>query len=66
MLLEALRIPTRLPASFRATPVELIECMRLDKKSMAGRLRFVLPTRLGHVELVRDVPEDLVTAVLAE
>jgi 3-dehydroquinate synthase len=66
MLLEALRIPTRLPASFRATPAELIECMRLDKKSMAGRLRFVLPTRLGHVELVKDVSEDLVTAVLAE
>jgi 3-dehydroquinate synthase len=65
-LLEALHIPTRLPESFRATPAALIECMRLDKKSQAGRLRFVLPSRLGHVELVKDVPEELVAAVLAE
>jgi 3-dehydroquinate synthase len=35
-----------------------------DKKTVAGRLRFVLPTRLGHVELVDNVPEIEVRAVL--
>lgn len=40
--------------------------MKLDKKASAGKLRFVLPTRLGHVELVDDVPTDDVRAVLDE
>ena len=38
--------------------------MRLDKKSEAGKLRFVLPTRMGHVELVGGVDEALVREVL--
>jgi 3-dehydroquinate synthase len=38
--------------------------MGRDKKSEGGRLRLVLPTRLGHVELVRDVPVAAVRAVL--
>ena len=38
--------------------------MRLDKKSEAGKLRFVLPTRMGHVELVDGVDESLVRDVL--
>ncbi|OWK43236.1 3-dehydroquinate synthase [Fimbriiglobus ruber] len=42
----------------------LIDVMRRDKKSQAGKLRFVLPTRLGHVELVDGVSEDLVREVL--
>jgi 3-dehydroquinate synthase len=29
--------------------------MRLDKKTVGGNLRFVLPSRLGHVELVDGV-----------
>ena len=37
---------------------ELIELMYRDKKVERGKLRFVLPTRMGHVELVRDVGID--------
>jgi 3-dehydroquinate synthetase len=40
--------------------------MRSDKKSLAGRLRFVLPTRLGAVALFADVPEADVVRVLEE
>ena len=65
-LLEALRIPTRLPASSKLNPDEVIDRMRLDKKAVNGQLRFVLPTRLGHVETVKDVPESEVRAVLEE
>ncbi len=36
----------------------LMDAMRRDKKVSHGRLRFILPTRLGHVELVGDVPEE--------
>jgi 3-dehydroquinate synthase len=39
--------------------------MLLDKKTAGGRLRFVLPTRMGHVELVEGVDEALVRDVLA-
>jgi 3-dehydroquinate synthase len=43
---------------------ELIELMYRDKKVEHGKLRFVLPTRLGHVELVGDVgAEDIVAAL---
>ena len=43
----------------------LIAVMRRDKKNVAGRLRFILPTRLGEVRAFDDVPEDLVREVLA-
>lgn len=35
----------------------LIAIMRNDKKAEHGKMRFVLPSRLGHVELVDDVIE---------
>jgi 3-dehydroquinate synthase len=38
--------------------------MHHDKKAERGRLRFVLPTRLGHVEVVRNVSTDDVRAAL--
>src|SRR5262249_59635100 len=38
--------------------------MRRDKKAAGGRLRFILPTRLGEVRLFDDVPEEQVRAVL--
>ena len=44
---------------------ELLLVMRRDKKNIAGRLRFVLPTRLGHVSVFDDVRESLVRDVLA-
>jgi 3-dehydroquinate synthase len=46
------------------SPDELLAVMQRDKKAQAGKLRFVLPTRLGEVRLVSDVPESLVRAVL--
>lgn len=43
---------------------ELIATMRKDKKAIGGRMRFILPTRLGEVALFDDVPEADVRAVL--
>jgi 3-dehydroquinate synthase len=43
---------------------DLIATMRNDKKAQAGRLRFVLPRRLGEVALFDDVPEEDVHHVL--
>ncbi|HYH68116.1 MAG TPA: 3-dehydroquinate synthase [Urbifossiella sp.] len=62
-LLTALGLPT---APKREWPAdELIAVMRRDKKAAGGKLRFILPTRLGEVRLFDDVPEALVRDVLA-
>jgi len=63
-LLTALGLPTRLPETSRLSTGDVLDRMRLDKKTVGGNLRFVLPTKLGHVELVSDVAEDAVRAVL--
>jgi 3-dehydroquinate synthase len=43
---------------------DLLATMRKDKKALAGRMRFILPTRLGEVALFDDVPENVVRSVL--
>ena len=51
-LLESLGLPVDLPD---LDPDRVLSTMLRDKKNEHGRLRFVLPTRMGHVELVGDV-----------
>ena len=63
-LLDAVGLPTQLPDSMRPPVKDILERMQLDKKTVGGRLRFVLPSRLGQAELVNDVPVDDVRAVL--
>lgn len=54
-----------LPVAPRKWPVDkLLEVMRNDKKNVAGRLRLVLPRRLGEVALFDDLPEDAVRQIL--
>ncbi len=62
-LLVRLGLPVALPA---LDPAILLAAMQRDKKVAHGRLRFVLPTRMGHVELVGDVPAEHVLAVLGD
>ncbi len=57
----------RLPIAPERWPVDdLLATMRSDKKAVAGRLRFVLPRRLGEVAMFEDVPESDVRQVLEE
>jgi 3-dehydroquinate synthase len=60
-LLEALALPTQLPD---VSDEALWQAMARDKKVEHGRLRFVLPTRLGHVELVHGIDFAQVSQVL--
>ncbi len=60
-LLSRFGLPTA-PESWPAD--DLLATMRSDKKALAGRLRFILPRRLGEVTLLDDVPESDVRAVL--
>jgi 3-dehydroquinate synthase len=62
-LLEAFQLPLDVPD---VEHDELIELMYRDKKVERGKLRFVLPTRLGHVELVNNVGTDDILAALDE
>ena len=61
-LLSALGLPVDFPY---VNHDALIAAMAHDKKVEHGRLRFVLPTELGHVELVGDVDECDVREALA-
>lgn len=65
-LLAACGLPVALPPDCRWEASAVLERMRLDKKSSAGRLRFVLPTRMGHVELVDGVGDAEALTVLSE
>jgi len=66
--LESLTLKLGLPTQVPDVPHDtLIDLMQRDKKVEHGRLRFVLPTRMGHVELVGDVPrEDVVQSLRAD
>ena len=63
-LWKKLGLPTVVPKNL--VDLDLVEVMRRDKKSQGGKLRFVLPSRLGHVELVNNVDENLVRSVIAD
>lgn len=58
-LLQAVGLPVQVP---QLDVDELMEVMMHDKKVEYGRLRFILPNRLGNVELVDDVDSELVRA----
>lgn len=57
VLLEGLKIPTGFSELDTNT---LLSAMQRDKKVEHGLLRFVLPSRLGHVELVPGIEEKVV------
>ncbi len=60
-LLETLELPVKTPP---LDPDKILSAMMHDKKVQHGKLRFVLPSRLGSVELVDDVdPEDIRAAL---
>ncbi len=72
-LLRRLELPTLAPAAAKpagscAVPplppfAALLDAMRLDKKTLGGRLRFVLPRAIGTVE-VREVSAEEIQPVL--
>ena len=60
-LIEALGLPTKAPKLDRE---KILATMMHDKKVEHGKLRFILPTRMGHVELVGGIePGDVKAAM---
>ena len=63
-LLGRMGLPSEAPQGLAFAPDNLLAIMARDKKTVGGRLRFVLPSRIGQVELVPDVDPALVTQAL--
>lgn len=61
-LLERLGLPATIPAGLDAGT--LLDRMRLDKKAVSGALRLILWRGLGRAEVVRDVADAEILAVL--
>jgi 3-dehydroquinate synthase len=55
----------RLP-DVRVQTAKTIKLIRSDKKTEAEILHFVLPKKIGRVEVVKDVPERAIAAAMAE
>ena len=50
-----------LPVGGMSLPIEaMLSCMLFDKKVKSGKVRFVLPDRIGHVVIRDDVPPEAV------
>ncbi|WP_392563003.1 3-dehydroquinate synthase [Orbus sturtevantii] len=60
--IKRLLIKAKLPVSKppQMTAESYIPHMLRDKKVLSGKLRLVLPTKIGHVEVVDDVSQDIV------
>ena len=61
-LLESLDVPARVPVEHSAG--DIIAAMSTDKKRVNGRLRFVVPSAIGDVTVVGDVPPADVAAAI--
>jgi 3-dehydroquinate synthase len=62
-LLETLHLPVQTPP---LDADKILEAMMHDKKVRHGKLRFVLPSRMGSVELVGDINPSDISAALEE
>ncbi len=62
-LLQRLGLPVK-PAT-TATPQQLLELIRLNKKNLSGRLRLILWRGLGNAVIVPNVPDAAILERLA-
>jgi 3-dehydroquinate synthase len=63
-LIRKVGLPTQLPASFDTEAV--LEMLTADKKVQAGRVRFIMPTGFGKVEITDQVPPDVILEALRD
>lgn len=63
-LLKRFHLPVCLPESFDIQ--EMLEFMRYDKKGQGGKLVFVLPKKIGAVDIVSDVDDADVLEILSQ
>ncbi|MEM7769133.1 MAG: 3-dehydroquinate synthase [Cyanobacteria bacterium P01_E01_bin.6] len=61
-LIRKTELPTQIPNAL--DPSDIIETLQTDKKVEDGRVKFILPSALGTVEITKDVPSDIVLNVV--
>jgi 3-dehydroquinate synthase len=61
-LIESYGLPTDLPKGVGSK--EMLEAMELDKKALAGQLRFTLPERVGRAKVNEPVGKDVLTELI--
>lgn len=61
-LLLAFDLPVYKPENMEYE--QFIKHMRLDKKNLAGKLRLIIPTSIGHSEIRDDISEDMLKKIL--
>ncbi|PSB32987.1 3-dehydroquinate synthase [Chlorogloea sp. CCALA 695] len=63
-LIQKAGLTTTLPSGIDINAI--IDSLQTDKKVKAGKVRFVLPTQIGAVEITDQVPTDLIGQVLQQ
>ena len=63
-LLETLELPVSTQTLNGIENENLLGIMSRDKKNIGGNLRFILPSTIGEVETVDNVPQELVTSAI--
>ena len=64
VLLKRAQLPITLPSDL--TPDALCDAMYLDKKTLGGKLRLILPTRIGEVVIRDDIEDRHVLQAIAQ
>ncbi len=62
-LLKEYELPTEIPPNFDRQQIK--KFLLRDKKIVAGKIAYVLPTTIGHVRITTEVTEDVVDQVLS-
>jgi len=62
LLIRRAGLPLRLAKRFSAA--QIMNYMKHDKKAMAGKLKFILPAKIGQVKICKGIPPSLVRNVI--
>ena len=62
MLISAFNLPLDAPETMGFE--HFMKHMRRDKKNLAGKLRFIVPTAIGSSEIRDDITEDMLQQIL--
>jgi 3-dehydroquinate synthase len=66
-LIKSYGLPTNLAAlSRKPTVTELMDTMQIDKKAEGGKVKFVLPKKIGEVVITKEWDEGVLSKVLGE
>lgn len=63
-LIKKTGLPNKLPTGLDVG--EIIDCLQTDKKVKSGKVRFVLPRRIGEATVTDQVPPDVLRQVLLQ